>query len=247
MSEVLASQVESLEIVSGGMHFDGVQAVSEVSFQLKRGQVFGLIGPNGSGKTTTLNLLSGLLRPSEGIIRLDGRDITRMSMRHRVHAGIVRTFQGVRVFERLTIRENIEAAVLGGGLSRAKAKATVNTILNELGLESTAETLAGATPAGLIRRVGIARALAANPRFLLLDEPAAGQNESEGVELVSTIRNLADHRNIGVLLVEHDMSVVMNTCDHLHVLDGGRTVAQGDPRQVRSDPTVIEVYFGSRK
>jgi branched-chain amino acid transport system ATP-binding protein len=217
-----------------------------VTFELKRGEVLGLIGPNGSGKTTTLNMISGAIRPTEGKIFLGNRDITRLLMRHRVRRGVVRTFQSVKVFNRLSVSENIEVAALGSGLSRTDASALVAKVISDLDLGSVAALQADSIPAGMLRKIGIARALAASPKFLLLDEPAAGQNEAEGIELVQTIRHFAQERNLGVLLVEHDMTVVMNTCDRLHVLDSGKTVIEGPPAEVRSNPIVIEIYFGKR-
>ncbi len=238
---------QTLTLVNGAVHFDGVKAVDGVSISVSSGEVVGLIGPNGSGKTTTLNLISGMLRPTSGTIELNGRDISRLPMRRRALLGIVRTFQSVRVFGRLTVAENIEVAALAGGLSRSGARALVEEILEELQLESLAYNQTDACPGGLIRRIGIARALASRPRFLLLDEPAAGQNESEAVELIDTIRSISRQRSCGVLLVEHDMSVVMSTCDRLHVLDSGKTVVEGLPAEIRRDPQVVEIYFGKRR
>lgn len=235
-----------LRMAGGGIHFDGVKAVDGVTLEVRSGEVVGLIGPNGSGKTSTLNLLSGMLRASAGTIHLDDDDLTRTSMRQRVRRGVVRTFQSGRVFGRLTVAENVEVAALGAGLRRRAARELRDEIVDELHLHDVAHRRAENLTAGRIRTTAIARALAARPRFLLLDEPAAGQNESEAVELITSIRGFARRRSCGVLLVEHDMSVVMGTCDRLHVLDSGRTVIEGQPAQVRSDPKVIEIYFGKR-
>ncbi|MBU2693634.1 ABC transporter ATP-binding protein [Nocardioides sp. WV_118_6] len=242
----LSRRSSVLRMADGGIHFDGVKAVDGVSIEVRSGEVLGLIGPNGSGKTSTLNLLSGMLRATSGTIWLDDVNLTRHSMRQRARRGVVRTFQSGRVFGRLTVRENVEAAALGAGLRRREARALTEEILEELALDGVAQDRAEQLTAGRVRTTAIARALAARPRFLLLDEPAAGQNETEAVELITAIRGFAQRRECGVLLVEHDMSVVMGTCDRLHVLDSGRTVIEGEPAAVRSDPQVIEIYFGKR-
>ena len=235
-----------LRMVDGGIHFDGVKAVDGVSLEIASGEVLGLIGPNGSGKTSTLNLRSGMLRATSGRIELDDQDLTRLPMRRRVRRGVVRTFQSGRVFPRLSVAENVEAAALGSGLRRGEARSLRDEVLEELSLQSVAHDRADQLTAGRVRTTAIARALASRPRFLLLDEPAAGQNESEAVELINAIRGFARRRECGVLLVEHDMAVVMGTCDRLHVLDSGRTVVVGDPASVRRDPRVIDIYFGKR-
>jgi branched-chain amino acid transport system ATP-binding protein len=242
----LSRRPSVLRMADGGIHFDGVKAVDGVSIEVRSGEVLGLIGPNGSGKTSTLNLLSGMLRATSGSIWLDDQNLTRHSMRQRARKGVVRTFQSGRVFGRLTVRENVEAAALGAGMRRRAARELTEEILEELALEGVADDRAEQLTAGRVRTTAIARALAARPRFLLLDEPAAGQNETEAVELITAIRGFAQRRACGVLLVEHDMSVVMGTCDRLHVLDSGRTVIEGEPAAVRSDPQVIEIYFGKR-
>lgn len=242
----LSRRPSVLRMADGGIHFDGVKAVDGVTIEVRTGEVLGLIGPNGSGKTSTLNLLSGMLRATSGTIRLDDEDLTRLSMRQRVRRGVVRTFQSGRVFSRLTVWDNIEAAALGSGLRRRAARSLCEEIVEELSLGEVAHDRAERLTAGRVRTTAIARALAARPRFLLLDEPAAGQNEAEAVELITSIRGFARRRDCGVLLVEHDMSVVMGTCDRLHVLDSGRTVIEGEPSTVRADPQVIEIYFGRR-
>lgn len=241
-----ANTTSVLEMSECSMHFDGVTAVDSVTLTVRSGEVLGLIGPNGSGKTTTLNLLSGMLKPTSGRVRIDDRDLTRMSMRKRATAGVARTFQSGRVFARLTVAENVEAAALGGGLSRKQARTVCAEILDEMHLGDVADLPAAGLTAGRIRTTAIARALALRPSFLLLDEPAAGQNEAEAIDLIETIRVLAKERNYGVVLVEHDMAVVMSTCDRLQVLDSGRTVIEGDPKAVRTNPMVIEIYFGKR-
>lgn len=242
----VASQATGLSLTDGGISFQGVKAVDGVSLHVGPGEVVGLIGPNGSGKTTTLNLLSGMLRPDSGHVSVDGRDISDTSMRKRIRLGVVRTFQSGRVFPRLTVAENVECAALGMGETRRRARRIVDEVLRSLGLADIAQQRADTLTAGKIRAVAIARALACSPKYLLLDEPAAGQDEAEGIELVASIRDIAGRRGAGVLLVEHDMDVVMNACDRLHVLDSGHTVAEGDPRAVRHDPKVIEIYFGKR-
>lgn len=227
------------------VQFAGVVALDGVDLHVERGEIVGLIGPNGSGKTTCLNALSGFVSLAAGEVALDDRPISRWSPARRARAGLTRTFQGVRVFAALSVRENVEAAALGGGLRRRAARAQAAAVLGQLGLDHLADLPAGAVSAGDERRVGIARALATRPRFLLLDEPAAGLNDAESVRLIETIHALAREFGCGVLLVEHDMRVVMGTCARLHVLDSGRTVATGEPATVAGDPEVVAAYFGS--
>jgi branched-chain amino acid transport system ATP-binding protein len=239
------AQHEALAADDVHVRFAGVVALDGVSLKVERGEVVGLIGPNGSGKTTCLNALSGFVRPSEGRVVLDGRDVSRWTPARRARGGLTRTFQGVRAFAALSVLENVEVAGLGAGLGRRAARRRAGEILARLELEPLAATPAGAVSTGDERRVGIARALATEPRYLLLDEPAAGLNDAESERLIATIRSLAEEFECGVLLVEHDMAVVMGTCARLHVLDTGRTIAEGAPAQVAADSAVVAAYFGA--
>jgi branched-chain amino acid transport system ATP-binding protein len=205
----------------------------------------GLIGPNGAGKTTLLNVLTGFQSPSRGTVELDERDITGWSPQRVARAGVSRTFQGVRPFAALTVRENVEVGALGAGARRRDASARVGRLLGDYGLEEFADLQASALPAGLQRRLGIARALASDPGILLLDEPAAGLNEVEGDELVRLVSEVRSRRGCAIVVVEHAMRVIMRLCDRLHVLDGGRTLASGTPAEIRADAAVREAYLGA--
>ena len=222
----------------------GVTAVDDVSLAVECGQVLGLIGPNGAGKTTLLNLLSGFLRPTSGRAFLGDRDITTERPDTVARSGLVRTFQGVRLFDDLTVFENVEVAALSTMARRSAARDLAELALDTVGLTQSAGALASTLSYGAQRQVAIARAIAMRPRFLLLDEPAAGLNEDESQALSLTIRKLKDETSIGVLLVEHDMQVVMGVSDRIHVLDSGRTISEGAPEAVRADPRVIAAYLG---
>lgn len=227
------------------VHFSGVKAVDGVDVELSPGEILGLIGPNGSGKTTCINAISGFVPLTAGRVMLDGGDLGSWTPQRRARAGLGRTFQGARLFRDLTVEENVEVSALGSGLSRRRARAEAKSILGKLGLDMLASRPAYALPAGDVRRVGIARAIATRPRYLLLDEPAAGLNESESFGLVGTIQSLRVEQECGVLLVDHDMRVIMGSCDRLQVLDAGRTIAEGPPDAVSHDEKVIAAYLGA--
>lgn len=227
------------------VEFLGLRALDGVSIELNIGEILGLIGPNGSGKTTLVNVLCGQIAPSSGQTFCNGEDITRLSPRDKAKSGIARSFQIVRVFPHLTVRENIEVAAVSRGCSRHAAQQEADALLREFWLTARSEDLAGVLSYGDKRRVEIARALAAKPRFLLLDEPAAGMNEEESEALLELLNKLPEERGLGLLIIDHDMTLIMRLCHRLHVLASGKTIAQGDVQTVSNSPQVIEAYLGS--
>lgn len=237
--------VESLEARDIRVHIRGVRAVDGVDLTLHQGEILGLIGPNGAGKTTLLNVLSGFQRPTTGAVELNGEDITAWAPSEIARAGLVRTFQDVRLFPMLTIFENVEAAAVSTGTSRRQARASTWELLSHLGLEPRAALVAGGLPHGEERRLAIARALALRPSFLLLDEPAAGLNEGESDELVKALAAIKDAFNLGLLVIEHDVRLIMQLSERIQVLDHGKTIAIGTPAEVRRDPAVLTAYLGT--
>jgi branched-chain amino acid transport system ATP-binding protein len=227
------------------VQFDGLSALESVSLSLEQREILGLLGPNGAGKTTLVNVMSGYQRPTRGSLLLNNETVGGLRPEALARRGVARTFQSVRLFRRLTVFENVEAAALTCHSRRSDARAAAKEALTYIGLENVAERRADALPYADERRVGIARALALEPRFLLLDEPAAGMTELECDELARLIQQLPDKFGCGVLLIEHNMSVVMTVCQRLHVLDNGRTLATGLLEQVRRDPDVIAAYLGA--
>jgi ABC-type branched-subunit amino acid transport system ATPase component len=229
------------------VHYQGVRAVDGVDLTLRQGRILGLIGPNGAGKTTFLHAVSGFAPLTAGTVLLDGRDVTGSSPADLARAGMARTFQDSRVFKGMTVSENVELGALGAGLRRRAARDRAREVLAQLGIDHLAGRWSGGLAVGDERRVGLARAVAMQPRFLLLDEPAAGLNEQESRELARAIRDLRDRLACGVLLVEHDMSVIFGVCDEIQVLESGKTIAFGPPEEIRGDRAVIEAYFGTRR
>ncbi len=248
MTEVAAIETErrpgTLRASSVSRAFAGVQALDGVSLEVHRHEVVGLIGPNGAGKSTLVNVMTGFDLPSSGTVELEERDVTGWSPQRRGRAGLARTFQHSRSFRGLSVRENVEVAALGVGVGARAARRRADELLELLGLEARAEAPAGALAHGDERRLGVARALATEPRFVLLDEPAAGLPEAEVPEFAAVVRAVRDDHDAGVLLIDHNIALVMEVCDRIHVLDQGRTLAQGTPAEIRSNLDVTAAYLG---
>ena len=221
-----------------------MHALRNVTLELHRGEIVGLIGPNGAGKSTLVNVLSGFDLPSSGTVELEGRDITRWRPSRRGRAGLVRTFQHSHAFRALSVRENVEVSALGAGARARAAREQTAELLDLLGLERNADASADGLAQGDERRLGVARALATSPRFVLLDEPAAGLAEAELPALAAVVRSVRDDHGAGVLLVDHNMALVMQVCDRIHVLDHGRSLAEGSPKEVGANPDVVRAYLG---
>ena len=228
------------------VHFEGVRAVDGVDLTLEQGQIMGLIGPNGAGKTTFMNAVSSFVPLTAGRVVLAGDDVTGWSPQKLVRLGLVRTFQDVATFPELSVFENVELGALGAGLSRRAARARARELIEGLGLAHLARLSASALPHGDERRVGIARAVAVGPRFLLLDEPAAGLDDAESLDLTRTIAKVRDDLGCGVLLVEHDMRIIFRVCERIQVLDNGKTIAVGPPEEIRTSKEVVAAYLGQR-
>jgi branched-chain amino acid transport system ATP-binding protein len=237
----------SAELVARGIvvRFEGLTAIDGVDCDLRTGEIVGLIGPNGAGKTTLVNVLTGFQKSDQGSITLDGVEIAGEMPQRRARRGITRTFQGARVFPDLTVLENVEASGVGLGLGLSDARERALDALGLLGLLDFTKRYASDLSTGQERRLQVARAMAMKPRYLFLDEPAAGLNESESEELLEVIASLPERIGCGVLLIEHDMRVVMGACERLIVLDNGKVLKVGTPVEVREDQTVIDAYLGS--
>lgn len=248
-----------LEVTNLGISFGGLRAVDSLNLTIEKGQLYGLIGPNGAGKTTAFNLLTGVYKPTEGIIKLDGKNITGKSTIEINKAGIARTFQNIRLFKELSVLDNVKVGLHNqyhystlAGILRLPSYKKVEKQMNEkavellkvFDLDSEVDTLASNLPYGKQRKLEIARALATNPQLLLLDEPAAGMNPNETIELMNTIKFVRDKFDMTILLIEHDMKLVSGICEELTVLNFGRVLAQGETSAVLNDPQVITAYLG---
>jgi branched-chain amino acid transport system ATP-binding protein len=235
---------ESLRASAISRSFEGVQALHDVDLAVHRGEVVGLIGPNGAGKSTLVNILSGFDRPDSGTVMLGEQDVTRWTPHRRGRHGLARTFQHTRGFRTLSVRENVEVSALGVGSGPRLAGARADDLLERLGLARYADAAASALAHGDERRLGVARALATEPRFVLLDEPAAGLPEAEVPAFADLVRSVRDDHGAGVLLIDHNMALIMEICDRIHVLDQGRTLAEGAPTAIRANLDVAAAYLG---
>jgi branched-chain amino acid transport system ATP-binding protein len=232
-----------LEVEDVVVRFGGVVAVNGATFEVEQGTVVGLMGPNGAGKTTLFNVITGLLAPTHGTIRFDGRDLRRISPRQRALSGIGRTFQRLEVFGSLTVGENVQVAAEMRGLDHPER--IRDALLDRVGLRAFATTPADAVPTGIARLTELARALACDPRLLLLDEPSSGLNESETEDFATLVRSLAADDGRSVLIVEHDVELVLGLCSTIHALDFGVIIASGIPAEIRSDARVQDSYLGA--
>lgn len=249
-----------LEVNHISVNFGGIKPVSEFDLQIREGELVGLIGPNGAGKTTVFNLLTGVYTPSEGSISFDGKRIDQLTTHHIVNRGISRTFQNIRLFKSMTVIENVKIAFhqritysVAEGIFRLPRYKKQEKKLEEAALEllaifdlkEYAYERSDNLPYGKQRKLEIARALATNPKLLLLDEPAAGMNPNETKELMDTIAKIREKFNLAILLIEHDMNLVMGICERLVVIDYGQVIARGTPLEIQKNEKVIQAYLGS--
>lgn len=248
-ADIAVAAEGELRIEGVAKDFSGLRALDGVDLVVRPGEIVGLIGPNGSGKTTLLNVISGVLSPTTGRIRIDGADATEWPAHVVARAGIGRTFQNIRLFGQLSALENVEisATAAAGTAKAAEARALARRLLAEFGLTELAERPAGSLDYGAQRRLEIARALALRPRYLLLDEPAAGMNPTESNALLSELAALRRRTGIGLLVIDHDMSLIMRLCDRITVLNRGQVIAEGSPAEVQGNPAVIEAYIGRKR
>jgi len=257
-----------LEVKNLTKNFGGIVAVEDLSFNIKKGQIKGIIGPNGAGKTTVFNLITGVYKPTTGTVVFDGEDITNHAPDDIVKKGISRTFQNIRLFKNLSVLENVvtgldlnnplynlaEALLLNPPFINSKVKKAEAQLwekamyyLELVGIEHLAEKTAGSLPYGLQRKLEIARALALYPKLLLLDEPAAGMNPEESMELADLIKDIQIKLDLSIFLIEHHMDLVMKLCDDIIVINFGRELAEGTPEEIQANPAVLKAYLGGGK
>ena len=236
----------SLQVSNISVEFFGLRALDDVTLAVQPEEIVGLIGPNGSGKTTLVNAITGEVPLARGTVTLRDEAITALPPWKIALKGVSRSFQIVRLFNHLTVVENIESSALAHGDSLRTARAKSERLLEEFSLARKAEELGATLSYGDKRRVEIARALASDPSFLLLDEPAAGMNEAETEALLHTLSRLPRERKLGLLIIDHDMRLIMRLCHRLHVLASGRTIAAGKAEEIRRNPGVIEAYLGAK-
>ncbi|MFN4140802.1 ABC transporter ATP-binding protein [Aestuariivirga sp.] len=237
---------QSLSAIGVSVSFEGLRALSNVTLDVPRERVTGLIGPNGAGKTTLVNVLTGFQKPTAGGVTLDGEDIAGVPPYRVRQKGIARTFQSGRLFSDLSVLDNLEVTGVGLGLSRREAAKKADAMLDWIGIPHLAERLAGGLPYTDERRVAIGRALMLEPRYLLLDEPAAGMSAEEASDLASLIRRIIAEVRCGVLLIEHNIGLVLNICDHIHVLDSGEIIEVGPPAAIKASEKVRHAYMGTQ-
>ena len=251
-----------LDVNNLGIDFGGLQALDDFNVQVNDREIVGLIGPNGAGKTTVFNLLTNVYKPSRGSIQLTGANTRGRSPHEIAKSGIARTFQNIRLFKQLSVINNVKIALHHGMTysmfdsifrlpkywkEEKEADALAYELLSVFGLNDVAQDEASSLPYGAQRKLEIARALATNPKVLLLDEPAAGMNPSETSELMSTIVDIRNKFEIAIILIEHDMSLVMSICERVIVLNYGLIIAQGTPQEISNNPVVIEAYLGQQR